>query len=368
MTLNDATKQKTGTAQTEEAGEKEERAREAGAADDALIPLPANANGLTAFERLVEILEEELWLQNHRSPHTRRAYREDVKHFMRTFGIQSREQLRTASRASVIAWVRRMEQDGEMPRTVCRRLAALSSLFNHLVEQQLVATNPVHKVKRPSVKQETGVTAAFDRTQAKKLMDAPQGNGLEALRDRAILSLLLQAGPRRAEIARLRVKDLHVKDLHVNKGYPSLRSVRKGGVQHSVTLHPQTAGRIKEYLDAAGHGEALESPLFRAVRPNWKTKRAQEQRQQEQKPEEARFLDPDTIDRILRKYVKAALELPRGFSAHSCRATFATTALENKCPLEDVQRTLGHADSRTTKLYDKRGDDPERSATFFANY
>ena len=339
-----------------EAGEKEERAQET--TDAALLPTAEKASGLTAFERLAEIPEEELWLQNHRSPHTRRAYREDARHFMRTFHIESREELRTASRASVIAWVRTMEQDGEMPRTVCRRLAALSSLFNHLVEQQLVATNPVHKVKRPSVKQDTGVTAAFDRTQAKKLMDAPEGNSIEALRDRAILSLLLQAGPRRAEIAKMRVKDLHT-----NKGYPSLRSVRKGGIQHSVTLHPQTAQRIKEYLDAAGHGEELEGPLFRAVRPNWKTKRAQEE-----KPNEARFLNPDTIDRILRKYVKAALEMPRGFSAHSCRATFATTALENKCPLEDIQRTLGHADSRTTKLYDKRGDDPERSATFFANY
>ena len=344
------------------AGEKEGRTQET-VAGDALIPAAEKTNGLTAFERLADIPEEELWLQNHRSPHTRRAYREDVRHFMRTFHIESREELRTASRASVIAWVRTMEQDGEMPRTVCRRLAALSSLFNHLVEQQLVATNPVHKVKRPSVKQETGVTAAFDRTQAKKLMDAPEGNSLEALRDRAILSLLLQAGPRRAEIAKMRVKDLHI-----NKGYPSLRSVRKGGIQHSVTLHTQTAQRIKDYLNAAGHGEELEGPLFRAVRPNWKTKRAQEQRQQDQKPNEARLLDPDTIDRILRKYVKQALELPRGFSAHSCRATFATTALENKCPLEDVQRTLGHADSRTTKLYDKRGDDPERSATFFANY
>ena len=47
---------------------------------------------------------------------------------------------------------------------------------------------------------------------------------------------------------------------------------------------------------------------------------------------------------------------------------FKTTVLENKCPMEDVQRTLGYANSRTTKIYDKRGDAPERSATFFTNY
>ena len=31
------------------------------------------------------------------------AYKEDVRHFVRTFHIESREELRTASRASVIA-------------------------------------------------------------------------------------------------------------------------------------------------------------------------------------------------------------------------------------------------------------------------
>ena len=121
---------------------------------------------------------------------------------------------------------------------------------------------------------------------------------------------------------------------------------------------PQTAQRIQEYLAKAGHSDDVDGPKERPVRTNWKKPDA----------DTRRFLDPNMIDRIVRKYVKAVLGHTRGFSAHSCRATFATTALENKCPLEDVQKTLGHVDSRTTKLYDKRGDNPERSATFFANY
>jgi site-specific recombinase XerD len=58
----------------------------------------------------------------------------------------------------------------------------------------------------------------------------------------------------------------------------------------------------------------------------------------------------------------------RGYSAHSMRATFITTALENGASLEDVQRAAGHADPSTTKLYDRRGYNPEKSASFFANY
>jgi integrase/recombinase XerD len=50
------------------------------------------------------------------------------------------------------------------------------------------------------------------------------------------------------------------------------------------------------------------------------------------------------------------------------RATFITTALDNGASLEDVQSAAGHADPSTTKLYDRREYNPEKSASFFANY
>lgn len=46
------------------------------------------------------------------------------------------------------------------------------------------------------------------------------------------------------------------------------------------------------------------------------------------------------------------------------RATLVTTALENACPLEDVQEADGHAEPGTTKLYDCPGYNPEKSASF----
>ena len=42
------------------------------------------------------------------------------------------------------------------------------------------------------------------------------------------------------------------------------------------------------------------------------------------------------------------------------RATFITTALDNGASLEDVQSAAGHADPSTTKLYDRRGYNPEK--------
>jgi hypothetical protein len=49
-------------------------------------------------------------------------------------------------------------------------------------------------------------------------------------------------------------------------------------------------------------------------------------------------------------------------------ARHLSTALENGAQLEDVQKAAGHRDPSTTKLYDRRGYNPEKAASFFATY
>jgi site-specific recombinase XerC len=43
-------------------------------------------------------------------------------------------------------------------------------------------------------------------------------------------------------------------------------------------------------------------------------------------------------------------------------------ALAHNADIAKVQEWLGHANPSTTKLYDRRGYNPEKSASFFANY
>ena len=190
----------------------------------------------------------------------------------------------------------------------------------------------------------------FRKSQARKILDAPADDTLAGLRDRAILSVGLQVGFRRAEIAAL-----DVGDLHENRGFDALRVTRKGGRREALAINPQAAQRIRAYLERAGHGDQLDAPLFRPLRGN-------------KKPHDpAGRMDPDAIDRLVRKYA-TAIGLARGYSAHSMRATFITTALENGAQLEDVQKAAGHRDPSTTKLYDRRGYNPEKAASFFATY
>ena len=70
---------------------------------------------------------------------------------------------------------------------------------------------------------------------------------------------------------------------------------------------------LNRYLAETRRADDLDGSMFRPVSHN---RKGQESR---------RHMDPDAIDRVLRKHAKA-LGLDRGYSAHSMRATFITTA------------------------------------------
>jgi integrase/recombinase XerD len=116
---------------------------------------------------LADIPEEDIWLAKQKSKRTRRAYKLDVQHFMRTLRIQSYDELRQVDHRAVIAWERIMREiNGAASSTVRRRLAALSSLFKHLIRHNHVEKNPVSEVERPSINREEGTTLAFSKGDA----------------------------------------------------------------------------------------------------------------------------------------------------------------------------------------------------------
>lgn len=215
------------------------------------------------LEVLARVPEEQLWLSNFTSENTKSTYRQSVVDFIKALKLQGPEDFKQVSRAAVIAWRDKLTVEGRSPRTVKTRLSALSSLFRHLEKHDVVAKNVVAEVDPPKLRVRRGETKALSPTQARKLLDAPPGSTLQGLRDRAILAVGLQVGPRRDEIAKLRVKDLHDE-----KGFPCLKLRRKGGAHGSVAIHQQVEQRIRAYLDRAGHANEKDSPLFRAVKTN----------------------------------------------------------------------------------------------------
>ena len=230
--------------------------------------------------------------------------------------------------------------------TIRHRLAALSSLFEHLCESNAMTHNPVKGVKRPPVESYKGKTPALGDHQARALLRAPDGVSLKGKRDRAILATLLHHALRREELGKLTVKDFR----HERRGVVHLKVSGKGGKTRYVPLHPAASGLILDYLEADGRGSAATGALFRAVgnRAGGTTK----------------AITAYAIYKIVRGY-SARL----GFeSAHALRATAATNALGHQADIAKVQEWLGHANIATTRIYDHRKTRAEDSPTFKVAY
>src|SRR5712691_512174 len=286
--------------------------------------VPGQGRALTAaeFYKLVEVPPEIEWFANLRNPNTRKAYENDLWEFRRFVGIERLEEFRTITRAHVIAWRKDLERRVCAPTTIQRKLAALSSLFAYLSEQNAVLHNPGDGVKRPKSNRQEGTTPALSDEQARALLTAPQGDSLKAKRDRAILATLAYHGMRREELCKLKVRDLQRRD-----GVLQFRIEGKGEKIRYVPVGMKALRLITEYLEAAGHKEDLEGPLFRPV-------------QNRVTGDLNKPLHPVSVYQdIVRRYGKEVgiTTDVRGFCVHSLRATAATNALAHGADIAKVQ-------------------------------
>jgi site-specific recombinase XerD len=176
------------------------------------------------FQSLADVPAEIEWFANLDNKRTRRAYAIDLRDFMQFVGIQNPNEFRVVTRAHVIAWRKHLEQRELEGSTIRRKLAALSSLFEYLCDQNAVMHNPVKGVKRPKVESYEGKTPALGDHQARELLNAPDSESLKGKRDRAILSTLLYHGLRREELCTLQVRDMTQR-----RGVIHLRVHGKGG-------------------------------------------------------------------------------------------------------------------------------------------
>ncbi|WP_147470652.1 tyrosine-type recombinase/integrase, partial [Pseudomonas syringae group genomosp. 3] len=125
----------------------------------------------------------------------------------------------------------------------------------------LAGGNPVHGVARPPVETNEGKTPALGDDQAKRLLDAPDDDSLQGVRDRAILAVLLYQGLRREELSLLQTGDLQER-----RGVKHLRIHGKGGKIRYLPLHPVAAERIYVYLVRDGDRAQTPGALFRSLR------------------------------------------------------------------------------------------------------
>jgi site-specific recombinase XerD len=294
--------------------------------------------------RLTEIPEEAVWLANFVSARTRASYKNSLQAFIAFHGMKTAEDLRAITQGHVIAWRDSMIMGGRTEKTIHSKISALSSLFSHLCEKQIVKTNPTAGVKRPKVTSFFVKASTLSVGQVRSLLESPDIQTHEGARDSAVLHILLYTGCRISEVASLKVKDFYR-----DAGYPVLDFMVKGGKRNRVAIHRKLESVLQLYLSLFGHGTDKESPLMRGLRGG------------------RRPLTSRQLNKIFHKHRKRA-GLPEEVTPHSARATFITQALENDCPIEAVQRSVGHSRIATTQMYDKRTVKHRGSASLAVQY
>jgi len=283
-----------------------------------------------------------------RTQRSKETYRSAINSFMNYFEIKTSKEFQKITYAHVIVFKNYLQKIEQSPRSVNNRLSALSSLFTHWMEHQIVFTNPVLSVRKMKITADRIEAKVLTALEARKLLNTPNITKDQGMRDRAILGILFFTGCRVSELCNLKVKDFKEE-----QGFWILDFIIKGGTKNDLAVNQELQIFIKEYLERSGHSGEEDFPLILPIKKN---------------PDlnQIRFITSRQIQRLWKRYTN--ISNIRGTTPHFARATFITQALENKCPLDDVQKSVGHSQIKTTQLYDKRGKKHRDSASFAVRY
>ncbi len=272
-----------------------------------------------------------------RNRNTRMAYYRAVRHFFAWCDHHRIGEIDEIEPLHVAAYVEQLQAGMAKP-TVKQHLAAIRMLFDWLVTGQVLATNPAHAVRGPKHVIKRGKTTVLTAEQARELLDSIDTSTLVGLRDRALISVMTFAFARIGAVAGMRVEDY----------YPQgkrwwVRLHEKGGKRHEMPAHHNLEAYLDAYIDAAGIREDRKGPLFRSAAGRTGALTA------------APMNRVDAWRMIQRRAAGLGMNIRIG--CHTFRATGITAYLEAGGSLENAQAMAAHESPRTTKLYDRTGDE-----------
>jgi site-specific recombinase XerD len=204
------------------------------------------------------------------------------------------------------------------------------------VNRHAVALNPAASVRGERFQVVEGRTPEIAVEQARRLLSSINCTHVVGLRDRAVIGTLIYTAARVGAVAGLRRDDFY----DAGEQF-CLRFTDKGGKHREIPVRHDLVRFLLDYIDAAAIAEAPKgSPLFRSTirRTRNLTSNA---------------MSAGDMARMIKRRMRDA-GLPARLSAHSFRVATITDLLNQGVPLPDVQYLAGHADPRTTRLYDRR--------------
>jgi integrase/recombinase XerC len=265
-----------------------------------------------------------LGLERNLSPHTRRAYRQDLAEFHRFLagdsGLQGEAPL--VSQVDLIVLRRYLAHLHRKNRrtTIARKLSALRTFFDYLVREGVLNVNTGDLVATPRQEKYLPKTLSVDEIFA--LMERGPAIGLLPVRDRAIAELLYSCGLRIGELASMDVGS-------VDWAAGLVRVRGKGSKERLVPIGGKAREALQRYLELRGLPDDWQ-PLFLNFRGG--------------------RLSARSMERNFKRQLLQAGILKEA-TPHALRHSFATHLLDGGADLRAIQELLGHASLSTTQKY-----------------
>lgn len=266
------------------------------------------------------------------SPETIRAYQSDLRQFFAFAASRRPATAKPLTPADVDAMAVReylywLDRRREQKSSMARKLAALRTFYRYLNRTTGRGINPAAEVRTPKLPQR--LPRVLTKDDANALMEFPEGDGLAARRDRAILETLYSTGARVSELVGMDCGDLDLKE-----GLVRLRG--KGRKERIVPIGDVAVEAIKEYQETLSRRSSLVPRRPKHGRPVFRNARGGR-------------LTARSVARFVATY---SSRLAGGrVSPHALRHSFATHLLDEGADLRAIQEMLGHASLATTQKY-----------------
>jgi site-specific recombinase XerD len=278
---------------------------------------------------------DEFFFARIRNEHTRAAYLHAVRQFL-TWAEAHGLELVSITPKNVGQYFDELRKKSTSIATRKQHLAALRHFFDGLVTRHAMILNPALSVRGERYQVVEGKTPEITIKDVRTLLGSLDTSTAVGLRDRAIVAILVYTAARAGAVAGLRRGGLY----HAGDQW-TLHFDEKGGKSREIPVRHDLEQMLFTYIDRAGLRDApKQTPLFRTAYR--KTGRLTEN-----------GLHVVDVCRMVKRRLKDA-SLPTLLSPHSFRVATITDLLAQGVALEDVQRLAGHADPRTTRLYDRR--------------
>jgi site-specific recombinase XerD len=134
------------------------------------------------------------------------------------------------------------------PATANHRFRGVQRFFNYLVDEGALEASPLSRMRPPRIPEDP--PGVLTRAEQGRLLAACEGSDFEARRDKAIVSVFLDTGARRAEVAGLRWTPDNELTNDVDLDGRAIRVIGKGRRERLVRIGHKTVKDLDRYLAA----------------------------------------------------------------------------------------------------------------------